>query len=479
MNTVAIVLFRQDLRIQDNPALYHALQSHSLVLPLFIYDPILEKSLGSCSKLYLHDSLVSLKNDLLSLGLDLNVLRGSYQDVLTALFSKHPIQHLFWNRLYEPEFIERDKKIKAFVKKQDIAIKSFNASLLFEPWEILKKDLNPYKVFTAFFNQLKSMPLSLDLKITGQYQTKNFSIPSLKISDLNLSVTKKWAKKIMKHWHAGSDHAWEKVYEFEEDTLSKYHISRNLPAIKGTSQISVNLHFGEISVRVLWNQIQNLKLKTDKSISDLGIETFLSELAWREFAYYILYHFPQTTKEEFQAKFQSFNWSNDNQVLKLWQKGLTGFPIVDAGMRELWATGWMHNRVRMIVASFLTKDLMIDWREGANWFLDTLLDADLASNTLAWQWTAGCGVDAAPYFRIFNPRTQSQKFDPDGDYIKKWIPELKNLPKKWIHQPSMTPKDILKMAGITLGKDYPKEILDHSMARKEALAAYKKLSTTR
>jgi deoxyribodipyrimidine photo-lyase len=266
--------------------------------------------------------------------------------------------------------------------------------------------------------------------------------------------------------------AHEQLKTFLQATADSYESSRDRPSIRGTSRLSPYLHFGQIGPRTIWHECRRLQSR-NKLQESSGIDTFLKEIGWREFAYHLMYHFPQTIDEPLRPEFTSFPWRDDKSALRAWQRGMTGFPIVDAGMRELWATGWMHNRVRMIAASFLVKDLLISWKEGAAWFWDTLVDADLANNTLGWQWTAGCGADAAPYFRIFNPILQSQKFDPAGEYLKRWLPELKRLPEKWIHAPWTAPSEILCTAGVSLGENYPYPIVDHAEARDRALAALK------
>ncbi|MCA8986664.1 MAG: deoxyribodipyrimidine photo-lyase, partial [Planctomycetaceae bacterium] len=284
-----------------------------------------------------------------------------------------------------------------------------------------------------------------------------------------------WDAGLVEAWTPGEEAASKLLKDFLKKSVGGYRENRNLPAISGTSRLSPYLHFGEISPRTISHQtiaqIEKFE-QQDQQEQIENAEVFLSEIGWREFACSILFHFPHTVKEPLRNQFRDFTWTRNSKWLKAWQRGKTGFPIVDAGMRELWHTGWMHNRVRMIVASFLTKDLQIHWLEGANWFMDTLVDADLASNTLGWQWTAGCGADAAPYFRIFNPVLQSEKFDAEGDYIRQWCPELAKLPDRWIHKPDQAPPNVLRDAGVQLGKTYPKPIVDHSEQRKLALERY-------
>ena len=273
----------------------------------------------------------------------------------------------------------------------------------------------------------------------------------------------------------GETHAQQVWDDFLKNSISRYEDSRNIPSIAGTSKLSPHLAFGEISVRQIWHDVMQQK-SIDRQHND-DLDRYLSEIGWREFSYYQLYHFPELPKKNFNPRFNHFQWDKPSAQLKAWKKGMTGYPLVDAGLRELWQTGYMHNRVRMVVASFLCKDLLIHWQEGAKWFWDTLLDADLASNSASWQWCAGCGADAAPFFRIFNPTTQSEKFDTEGLYIRRWIPELSKMPNKYIHKPHEAPYEVLQQAQVEIGKTYPKPIVDHKSARLEALERYKSLKT--
>jgi deoxyribodipyrimidine photo-lyase len=288
---------------------------------------------------------------------------------------------------------------------------------------------------------------------------------------LDLEPKIDWATGIRATWTPGEAGAQRELRRFLRDDFERYASERNLPGKTGTSRLSPHLHFGEISPREVWHVL----LAHRNAANAISVDAYLRELGWREFAYHLLFHFPFTTNEPLRREFMRFPWRTDRKLLKAWQDGRTGYPLVDAGMRELWATGWMHNRVRLVVASFLTKHLRIRWEEGAYWFWDTLVDADLANNTLGWQWTSGCGADAAPYFRIFNPLLQSEKFDPDGDYIRHWLPELTYIPTPWIHKPWLAPERILSDAGIQLGSTYPLPIVVHEEARREALAAFENI----
>ena len=465
---IAIHWFRQDLRITDNPSLEAATEFEA-VLPIFILDDENSKGyeLGSASKWWLHQSLLSLNQ---SLDGKLSIYKNNPKDVIKNLLEEYDIQAIFWNRCYEPWRIDRDKDIKIYLDSKNIENQSFNSNLLWEPWNISKEDGTPYRVFTPYYRKgcLNSEEPRLPTgkaSIGSIFSDKN----SNTISNLNLIPKIKWYTEMEEIWEPGERGAQKKLDQFLKEGLLDYKEGRNFPSKKNVSFLSPYLHFGEISPNEVW-----YKAKTKESFSGIekSLDHFLSELGWREFSYYLLYHFPFLPKKNFQPKFDKFPWVKNKSFLELWQKGKTGYPIVDAGMRELWKTGYMHNRLRMVVGSFLVKNLLIHWREGEDWFWDCLVDADLASNSAGWQWVAGSGADAAPYFRIFNPVTQGLKFDPDGEYTKKYIPELKLLPNKFLFNPWEAPKEILENAGIELGKDYPKPLVDLKISRELALEAF-------
>ncbi len=471
-NDVAIVWFRQDLRLTDNPALYHAAKKHRHVIPLYILDETVSWPLGAAQQWWLHHSLDALQEQFQKIGLKLVLQRGTAKNILLNLCKEHNIAAVYWNRCYEPDVIERDKSLKEALKKQKIQAFSYNGSLLVEPWEITNKQGSYFKVFTPFYNQLKRQlieePLLRKPRLEGLEKVKGDQLSSWKL----LPKKPNWASDFEKVWQPGELAAHNQLNIFIKDKLQSYTHDRDFPATAGTSKLSPYLHFGEISPRQILNAIRQAELESNSSYQG---EQFIRQLAWREFSYHLLYHFPGFPEENFQKKFDSFKWATNKKLLTAWQKGHTGYPIVDAGMRELWTTGYMHNRVRMITASFLTKHLLIDWRQGAKWFWYTLLDADLANNSMGWQWVAGSGVDASPYYRIFNPVLQGKKFDPDGEYVTQWLPELKKLPKKYLHQPWLASAKILEMTGMKLGKDYPEPIVDHEVARNRALHYYQKL----
>lgn len=460
--STAIVWFRRDLRCHDNPALTKACAKHKYVIPLYIAEPSL--SLGEAQNWWLHHSLKNLEKNLARFNLKLCLKRGKALDVLVSLIETFKVDSLYWNRCYEPQDIERDQDIKQRLKEKGLPVLSFNASFLNEPWEVLTQTQGFFKVFTPYWRQaLKRIQVQEAFRLEGLSMSPE-SLPTDNLNDWHL-LPKVWGSSFAHHWQPGEDGALERLNHFCQENLKDYHVLRDNPWKNATSGLSPHLHFGEVSPWELWRRMKTLNLPEE------DIQRFLTQLGWRDFSTYLLYHYPTLATEEFKAHFKNFNWRENPKKLQAWQKGLTGYPIVDAGMRELWQTGFMHNRVRMIVASFLVKDLLIDWRKGAEWFFSTLLDADLANNSASWQWVAGCGVDAAPYFRIFNPILQGETFDPKGLYVKQFLPELREVPDKWIHKPWEAPE-----LPITLGKDYPYPIVDHKEARLKALELYAKLN---
>ena len=465
-----ILWFRKDLRLMDNPALRSALERGAIV-PVFVWSPDEEGDWppGGASRFWLHQSLQALDGKLRELGSRLIIRHGNSQEVLESLVKETGANAIFWNRRYEPAIIERDKSIKEHFRKSGIDAQSFNSHLLFEPWTIANKAGKPFQVFTPFWKTCLASASSIPEPLTTP---KKIFAPqrwpkSLRLEELELEPKVKWAEGIRAAWESGEVGAQKQLKRLLQNVISKYEESRNRPDQRGTSRLSPHLHFGEISVRQIWHGVRKHK--------SASAQKFLAELGWREFAHHLLFHFPQTPTEPLRADFKKFRWNDDAQALRAWQRGQTGYPIVDAGMRELWTTGWMHNRVRMIVGSFLVKDLLLPWQSGARWFWDTLVDADLANNTLGWQWVAGCGADAAPFFRIFNPVTQGEKFDPKGEYVRRWILEIAKLPDKWIHKPWQAPAEILSEAKLKLGKNYPEPIVSHAIAREVTLERYSKL----
>ncbi len=469
-----IFWFRQDLRISDNPGLFAAAK-YGKVMPIYIYEPkkTEELYLGSASKWWLYHALQNLNNNLEN---KLNIYIGDPKIIMLNLVQSNNIQAVYWNRCYEPYRIKNDTEIKAKLKSLNIDCQSFNGSLLWEPWQVVKQDGTPYKVYTYFY---RNGCQKLVAPRTPLAKPKNLQLITAKnhqqlccnnLNQLNLLPKIPWYKEFEKVWLVGETAAQNKLKNFLKQKLLGYKENRNYPEKQAVSRLSPHLHFGEISPHQIW-----FKAKKE-SLMNNDLDHFRSELAWREFAYYLLYHFPNLPFKNFQAKFDDFGWQNNPQFLKAWQTGATGYPFIDAGMRELWQTGYIHNRVRMVVGSFLVKNLLIDWRLGAKWFADCLVDADLANNVAAWQWVAGTGTDAAPYFRIFNPITQGEKFDPNGNYTKQFLPVLANLPNKYLFKPWEAPSEILKQSGVVLGKNYPYPIVDLNTSRNQALSLYKSIS---
>ncbi|SIS57269.1 cryptochrome/photolyase family protein [Neptunomonas antarctica] len=477
--STAIVWFRQDLRLSDNPALLAACKAGH-VLPVYILDDVNTnaRTRGEASQWWLHHSLVSLQQ---SLDGRLNFYRGDPLTILNQLIKETSASSVYWNRCYEPWTTSRDSEIKQALKSSGISVSSFNASLLWEPWSVLKKDETPYKVFTPYYRKgcLQRTPPREPLPLPETMNIVEKLTSSANLTDLNLLPTIPWDKEMQTCWIIGEAAAKQRLGEFLSHGLVDYKEGRNYPGNDpdnaNVSRLSPHLHFGEISPNTVW---YSSAAAGSAQGCEEDLDCFMSELGWREFSYYQLYHSPELPWKNSKAKFDRFPWKTmaDTQ-LKQWQQGMTGFPIVDAGMRELWQTGYMHNRVRMVVGSFLVKNLLIDWRLGAEWFLDCLVDADPASNSAGWQWVAGCGADASPYFRIFNPVLQGQKFDSKGAYIRRYIPELAELPNKYIHCPWEAPQMTLDMAGVTLGTDYPAPMVDLKASRTRALDALKSIKS--
>ena len=462
--------FRQDLRLKDNPSFSASVKNGS-IMPLYIYDDVncIDRPLGASSRCWLHESLNQLK---LSLNDKLVIKSGDPLTVITKLVKKYDIQEIHWSRCYEPWQIKRDASLKSTLQAMGVTVETHNGSLLWEPWEIKNKSGSHYKVFTPFYRKgcLQYVPPRNPVSSPRKINYFSHKEPTLSIDSLQLLPDSSWYQSMLSCWNVGEAAATKRLKKFIKEDVSDYSEGRNLPAEEKISRLSPHLHWGEISPNQIWYEVN--KLNQNKST-----DCFLSELGWREFSYSLLYHYPELSVQNLQQKFNKFPWKKNKKMLAAWQHGMTGYPIVDAGMRELWQTGFMHNRVRMIVASFLVKNLLIHWHEGEQWFWDCLVDADLASNSASWQWVAGCGADAAPFFRIFNPVTQGKKFDSQGLYTRMYVPELQHLPDKYLFSPWEAPDDILKKAGVKLGKTYPNPIIDLSFSRQRALEAYKKLKS--
>ncbi len=473
-----LVWFRDDLRLSDHPALVAALASDCPVIPVYIFDEQSPgfRSMGGASRWWLHYALDSLDQSLRDKGSRLRILRGAAMPCITDLIKHYQAQGVYWSRRYGAAEMAVDASIKAWCKDNSIACESFNGSLLVEPWMVTTQAGQPMKVFTPFWksaraNNTFAQPLPAPQNVTS---TNGPASPhELALADLNLLPTNPdWAKGFSSFWSVGEAGAQQRLLDFLSDGLKGYGEDRNRPDRNNVSRLAPYLRFGNISPRQVWHVAINRMETGECPASERDLTVFQSELGWREFSYHLLFHNPSLATKNYQARFDAFPWRQDQAALVAWQKGRTGYPIVDAGMRQLWQTGWMHNRVRMVVASFLIKHLLTDWRDGEAWFWDTLLDADPASNAASWQWVAGSGADAAPYFRIFNPVLQGERFDPKGDYIRQFVPELARLPKEFINKPWTAPEWVLRDAVITLGTDYPHPLIDHKIGRDRALAAF-------
>ncbi|MGB5333669.1 MAG: deoxyribodipyrimidine photo-lyase [Woeseiaceae bacterium] len=469
-----IVWFRQDLRLADNPALDAAGRQGRPILPIYILDDenAGDWKMGSASRWWLHQSLSSLSASLKG---GLRFFRGDAQSILPELVRDVKAGGVFWNRCYEPWRIARDTIIKDELLGDSVAVKSSNGSVLFEPPNTNKPDGTPYRVFTPFYRKgclengippRQPLPAAHDIPLHD-------ADAGVSLDELELVPRTNWYAEMSETWSPGEDGAAERLETFLSSGIGHYDEGRNRPDQQYVSRLSPHLHFGEISPNQVWFAVQ--ERNSGQQLTP-DADRFLSELGWREFSNNLLYNQPTITTDNLQRKFDRFPWREDDESLQRWQRGTTGYPIVDAGMRELWRTGYMHNRVRMVVGSFLVKNLLQHWHHGAKWFWDTLVDADLANNSASWQWIAGCGADAAPYFRIFNPVTQGKKFDPEGDYVRRYIPELASMPDKFIHNPWEAPPEILREAGVQIGRDYPAPVVDLKSSRERALAAFKSLT---
>jgi deoxyribodipyrimidine photo-lyase len=471
-DSLAIVWFRRDLRLADNPALAAALASHRRILPVFIDetgrdDPWMP---GAASRWWLHHALADLSGRLDS---RLLCLRGEPLAALRRLIAATGAVAVYWNRRYDSASIAIDTAVKRGLRDDGIDVETTNGGLLYEPWTVANRQGRPFRVFTPFWKHLLAhglpdRPLP-EPDVRGRVASPASARPAadeVTVDGLGLLPRIRWYDGMAGAWDPTRDGAVARLDDFLSESLSRYPVGRDRPAVDDVSRLSPYLHFGQIGPR-------EVVAATDRS-TDGGM-AFLRELGWREFSYQLLYHFPQTVDGPLDPRFAVFPWREAPADLAAWQRGETGIPMVDAGMRQLWQTGWMHNRVRMIVASFLVKNLLLPWQDGAAWFRDTLVDADLANNTMGWQWTAGCGADAAPYFRVFNPVLQGQKFDPEGRYVRRWIPALSRVPAKWVHCPWDAPAAVLDGAGLRLGEDYPRPVVDLKESRVRALAAWERV----
>lgn len=473
-SSTAILWVRNDFRLSDNLALSRGIKFSNL-LPVFIWNES-EKCQwkpGGASKWWLHQSLSIFKKRLQDLGSNLIIVKGLPHRELLRLAKENQASTVLWNRSYDPSEAKKVYNITQTLKEAKINVETFSGSLLCPPEELLKKDGSPYLVYTPFWRNFltKYKEKKIDKPRKLPPIPQRFKHIECQLTKLSLLPNLSWHESFHEHWSPGENEALKQTRLFLKKGITSYNFARDIPAVKGTSKLSPYLHFGEIHPqRILWLVVK--EFGDLKKLTDPNLIQFCKEIVWREFSYHLLNHFPKTPTQPLRESFNNFPWKKNKRLFTAWSRAQTGYPIVDAGMRQLWKTGWMHNRVRMITASFLVKHLGIPWQDGARWFWDTLVDADLASNTQGWQWTAGCGADAQPFFRIFNPMTQGEKFDPEGEYVSHWCPELSKIPPKWIYRPWEASKEVLDKAGVTLGKNYPKPIVNHKEAREKALWNY-------
>jgi deoxyribodipyrimidine photo-lyase len=471
MNSPVILWLRQDLRLADHPALTAAAAQDPVIF-LYVLDDETpgDWKIGAASRWWLHRSLENLSRKV-----PLVLRRGAADKVIGEVLRDTGATSVCFTRDYAPWSGALERRVKDVCEAQGTACHRYGGFLLHEPEDIRNGSGEPYRVYTPFSKACFAKGEPKPLKPVPVFAAWSGTVTGDELADWNLLPTQpNWASTFENQWTPGEEGAAARLAAFIDNGLAHYADDRDRPDLDVTSKLSAHLHFGEISPAQCWHAVRAAQTLANGKL-DRAAEKFLKEVLWREFSYHLLHHWPTLPSEPFKPEFASFPWDHNPAYLKAWQKGLTGYPIVDAGMRELWATGIMHNRVRMIVASFLIKDLLIPWQEGERWFWDTLVDADIASNAASWQWVAGCGADAAPYFRIFNPVLQGEKFDAQGSYVRKWVPELAHMPDEFIHRPWEAPSLVLHAAGVELGKNYPHPLVDHGKARDRALAALKEI----
>ena len=480
MPAAVIVWFRQDLRLADHPALTAACQAGGPVLPVYVRDtPGAGRwAPGGASRWWLHGSLERLAADLAQRGGALVLRSGDSVAVLADLIRESGAGAVYWSRGYEPGEAGLEERLRAQLGGQ-IELRRFAGRLLWEPETLRTASGRPFQVFTPFWKAGLAAPEPRPpVPAPDHIPAGGSRLRSERLADWTLlPVEPDWSTGLRAAWQPGEAAAFSALTAFVDSVIGAYPTARDLPGIPGTSRLSPHLHFGEISPRQIWHAVR--AGMAGAAVTDGAGMAFLRELGWREFSAHLLYHWPRLPDEPLRAEFAAFPWARDPELFRRWCRGATGYPLIDAGMRELWATGWMHNRVRMIVASFLVKDLLVSWQDGQDWFWDTLVDADLANNAASWQWVAGCGADAAPYFRVFNPVLQARRFDADGRYVRRWVPEIARLPDAHLHAPWEAPEPVLRAAGVVLGSDYPLPVIDHRAARQRALDAYASLRTGR
>lgn len=478
-----VVWFRNDLRLGDHAALTHAAE-RGAVVPVFVWDPDGEGEWapGGAHRWWLHHSLQALDVSLREKGSRLVLRQGDSLSELRAVAEAAGADRVVWQTRYAPNLRRRDEAVRAGLEEAGVEVRPFAGRILHDPEAVRTGSGGPYKVYTPFwkrFREVVDVGEPLPVPRLGASKGPDVWPVSVDVGDLGLTPEAQdgvdWAGGLRDEWTPGEAGALDRLDAFLDASLIDYPVSRNVPAARDTSMLSPHLHWGEVSPRTVWHRVNGW---VSNGPTREAADKFLSEVGWREFSYHVLHHFPDTPTEPLKEKYARMPWRSAPSDLEAWQRGETGYPIVDAGMRQLWAMGWMHNRVRMITASFLTKDLLVPWQDGSRWFWDTLCGADLANNTMGWQWAAGSGADAQPFFRIFNPVSQSQTHDPEGAYLRRWLPELAALPTEHLHAPWDAPKEVLTEAGVTLGETYPAPIVDHAERRDIALEALKQVNAT-
>ena len=470
MTKKAIIWIREDFRIQENEALAYATQNHNFVSALYIYNSKNFDRKREAQKWWLSKSLENFSLDLKKFNISLEILSGDELEVFSTIKKKDDVT-IYWNKVYEPDVIKKGKKIRDIFIKNEIPYKYFKGNILVEFQDMTKDDGTPYKVFTPFWRKTEQLYISKNFSKNLKIRSKEKKIDIFKKSMSTKEILPKnnWHKKFEKYWNPSEPEAKKYLQELVKNKIEDYGKTRDVPSINGTSKLSPFLKFGQIHVETIWKKCQDIKIKKE------GYRKYINELGWREFSHSLINYFPQMLRGNLRKDFDNFPWVKNEKFLEKWKRGMTGYPIVDAGMRELYETGWMHNRVRMIVASFLVKHLRIHWMEGEKHFKNCLVDYNEASNVAQWQWVAGCGADAAPYFRIFNPILQGEKFDKEGLYVKKWVPEINKVPEKYTHKPWEMELKYQQAIKTIIGKDYPSPIVIHEKARASALEAFQTL----
>ncbi len=470
MSSTGIFWIREDFRIENNPALSFATQNHDNVIALYIYDNNDFDNKREAQKWWVYKSLETLKKELSDYKINLEIVKGDELEIFSK-FNKKDKLSVYWNKIYEPDVIAKGKKIRDLFIKNEINYKYFKGNILNEFQEITKNDGTPFKVFTPFWRNAEQVYLNQppSKNYIVKKKIKKITIFKKCIEPIDILPKKNWYKKFEKYWKVSENDSKKILKNLIENKIKNYGTSRDIPSIEGTSKLSPYIKHGQIHVGSIWKKCSEIKSK------GIGYRKYINELGWREFSHSLINYFPEFLKGNFRKEFDKFPWAKNEKFLKAWKRGMTGYPIVDAGMRELYETGWMHNRIRMVVGSFLVKHLRINWTEGEKHFRNCLLDFNKANNVAQWQWVAGCGADAAPYFRIFNPILQGEKFDKEGNYVKKWVPELKNVPNKFIHKPWEMELKYQEAIKTIIGKDYPGPIVVHEKARAAALEAFQSL----